>query len=153
MKKPVVLFLCSRNIARSQMAEGLLRAGAGERFEVYSGGLHPGVAVHPLAVRVMSEIGIDISGYEPTASEKYVGRLAVRYAIIVCEAAERQCPKLWPFTIRQLSWPIQDPTCVRGPEECRLEAFRRARDELWQRIEEFLQEEHFAGDGHAEILR
>ena len=87
-----ILILCTRNSARSQMAEGLLRNCAGDRFNVYSAGLNPD-RIHPMVGPVMREIGIDISGQRSKSVEEYLGRLTAHYVIIVCENAERNCPR------------------------------------------------------------
>ena len=95
-KKQNVLFLCTGNSCRSQMAEGLLRHLAGERFEALSAGLEPGKEVHPLAIQVMAEIGIDISSQQPKAVDVYLGKTMIHYLIIVCNKAQSTCPRIWP---------------------------------------------------------
>jgi arsenate reductase len=90
--RPNVLILCTGNSCRSQMAEGFLRQRAGNRFDVFSAGTDPAERVHPLAVEVMAEKGIDISGNQPTDVGKYLGRMAVRHLIIVCAGANERCP-------------------------------------------------------------
>jgi arsenate reductase len=141
MSRPVVLFLCTGNSARSQMAEAFLRHYAGERFEVCSAGLEPR-GVHPLAIRVMSEIGIDLSGHRSKPLSEFLGKISVRYAIIVCEQAERSCPRIWPFTLQRLFWPFEDPAAGRGPDEQKLKCFRAVRDRIEERIQRWLTEEY-----------
>ena len=137
MAKPVVLFLCTENIARSQMAEGLLRKYAGSAMDIRSAGLHPGQLVHPLAVQVMNEIGLDISGQAPKAVKELLGKVPVSHAIFVCSDAEERCPRLWP-TVSRLYWPTDNPAGASGNEDEQLDAFRRARDELHGRIKNWL---------------
>ena len=128
--KPRVLFLCTGNSCRSQMAEGFLRKYAGGRFEVHSAGTLPKDEVHPLAVRVMQEAGIDISRQRPKGIDKYLGREAVRHLLIVCDNANKSCPRVWPGTFTRTYMPFDDPAEAEGDEEERLAAFRRVRDEI-----------------------
>jgi arsenate reductase len=139
-RKPVVLFLCSRNSCRSQMAEGFLREFAGERFRIHSAGLEAADEVHPLAVRVMKEVGIDISDQQPESLSDYLGEVAVGYAIIVCAAAAQRCPHVWPGLGRRLEWPFEDPVAYEGTEEERLDKFREVRDKIAHRIRDWLAE-------------
>lgn len=132
--KPTALFLCNGNSCRSQMAEGLLRRHADDRFEVYSAGTDPKDEVHPLAVRVMGEIGIDISEQRPTHLKKYLGHISVRHLIIVCNGAEQRCPSIWPGMVYRHYWPFDDPAAFVGTEAETLDEFRRVRDEIGERI-------------------
>ena len=132
-----ILILCTRNSARSQMAEGILRKYAGDRFHVYSAGLNPD-RIHPMVEPVMREIGIDISGQRSKSVQEYLGKLTAHYVIIVCENAERNCPKIFPGIGERLYWPFDDPAAVEGTEEGRLEAFRRVRDQIDARLREWL---------------
>ena len=134
-----VLFLCTHNSARSQMAEGLLRHLAGGCFEVHSAGTQATV-VRPQAVKAMNEIGIDISGQESKTLERYLGR-SFAYVITVCDAANEACP-VFPGAKRRLHWSLEDPTAAVGSEEERLRAFRLARDEIRERIERELVSEN-----------
>ena len=136
--KPNVLFLCTGNSCRSQMAEGLLRHLTGDRFDVYSAGTAPKDEVHPLAVRVMGEIGIDISGQKPEHVKPYLGHLSVRYLIITCDGANESCPTIWPGMQHRLFWPFDDPATFVGTEEETLDEFRRVRDEIKDRLTEWL---------------
>jgi arsenate reductase len=96
MRKQKVLFLCTQNSARSQMAEGFLREMAGDRFEVYGAGIDPTDEVHPCAVEAMSEVGIDISDQYPKGLRTYLGKMGFNYLIIVCARAEKRCPQDFP---------------------------------------------------------
>ncbi|MEE4276307.1 MAG: arsenate reductase ArsC [Thermoleophilia bacterium] len=135
MEKANVLFLCTGNSARSQMAEALLRARAGDRFETYSAGLEP-TEVNALAIAAMSEIGIDISGQRAKGIEEYLGRRHFGYLITVCDHAAKNCP-MFPGVATRLHWSLVDPAAAEGSEEERLEVFRRVRDELSRLIDEF----------------
>lgn len=136
MNKQRVLFLCTHNSARSQMAEGFLRAMAGDRFEAQSAGTEK-TAVHPLAIRAMAERGIDISGH---TSKLYVGLMAEPwdYLITVCDDANERCP-IVPGSVKRLHWSLEDPSRATGSEDARLAAFRRVRDEVEDRLAEWLQ--------------
>ncbi len=131
-----VLFLCVRNSARSQIAEGLLRSLAGDRFDVASAGLAPG-SVRPEAIAVMREIGIDISGHRSKAADEYAGQ-EFDLVVTTCDEAKEACP-LFPGAKRMLHWSIPDPTAAVGAE--RMAAFRSVRDEIERRIESDLRGE------------
>jgi arsenate reductase (thioredoxin) len=130
-----VLFLCTHNSARSQMAEGLLRHLAGDRFEAYSAGTEA-THVRPLAVRAMDEIGIDISGQESKTLNWYLGE-PFDYVITVCDEANEACP-FFPGAKNRLHWSFEDPAQATGSEEERLGVFRTARDKIRERIEQEL---------------
>ncbi|HEX9609272.1 MAG TPA: arsenate reductase ArsC [Candidatus Limnocylindria bacterium] len=130
-----VLFVCTHNSARSQMAEGMLRAWAGDRFEALSAGTQATV-VRPEAISVMAEIGIDISGHASKTLEPFLGQ-SLSWLITVCDQARESCPTL-PGVAQQAHWSIGDPSAVTGLDEERLEAFRRARDVLRDRIRIFI---------------
>ena len=134
-----VLIVCTRNSARSQMAEGLLRAKAGSRLEVFSAGLRPD-RVHPLAIAAMQEVGIDITHQRSKDLREYLGRLTAHYLIIVCANAEENCPRLFPGVGERLFWPFDDPAAEQGCDEEKLDAFRRVRDAIDQRLDEWLRE-------------
>lgn len=140
--QPRVLFLCSQNTARSQMAEGFLEAMAGDDLEVLSAGTEPGDRVHPLAVEVMREVGIDISDKAPKGLETYLGKDLLQWVIIVCQKAADTCPRIWPGLLdeRRLVWAFDDPASVTGTEEEKRQAFRRVRDEIRSRLDKWLQE-------------
>jgi arsenate reductase (thioredoxin) len=147
MGKPRVLILCTHNSARSQMAEGLLRHLAGDRFDVYSAGLEP-TQVHPLATRAMAEIGIDIGGQRSKSLFDYLGQVHFGYLITVCSRAEQECP-VFPGVSVRLHWPCDDPAAVTGSEEERLDAFRRSRDQIAARLRRWLTEPSSGGGGNA----
>jgi arsenate reductase (thioredoxin) len=132
-----VLILCTGNSARSQMAEGLLRHEAGTSCEVSSAGTKP-TRVRPEAVAVMREAGIDISGQHSKSVDKFLGE-DFDYVITVCDNARESCP-IFPAQTHRIHWSIQDPAAVEGAEEERLDAFRRARDELQGRLRAFIKE-------------
>lgn len=134
-RKARVLVLCTANSARSQMAEGLLRALAGDRFDVVSAGIEPG-ALHPLAVQAMAEIGIDISPQRPKSVERFWGQ-EFDFVITVCDAAAERCP-VFPGPAQRLHWSVEDPVETAGTKQDRMRAFRTARDALRAHIEEFL---------------
>ncbi len=126
-----VLFLCTHNSARSQMAEGLLRHLAGDRFEAMSAGTEA-THVRPLAVRAMDEIGVDISGQESKTLERYLGE-PFDYVITVCDDANEACP-VFPGAKNRLHWSFEDPSRAEGSEEERLAVFRLVRDRIADRV-------------------
>jgi arsenate reductase (thioredoxin) len=132
-----VLFLCTHNSARSQMAEGLLRFLGGEAFEVFSAGTEA-TFVRPLAIKAMAELGIDISGQQSKTLERYV-REPFDEVITVCDAAAEACP-IFPGAVRRRHWSLEDPSKATGTEEEQLAVYRRVRDELRSRIEHELLE-------------
>jgi arsenate reductase (thioredoxin) len=136
-----VIFLCTHNSSRSQMAEGLLRAHGGDRYTVYSAGTHPR-GVHPLAVLAMAEIGIDIgaaSGHRAKSLDEFVGQ-SLDLSVTVCDDAAEECP-LFPGARRRQHWSFPDPSAATGTEEERLAAFRQVRDAIAARIGKFLAEQ------------
>lgn len=138
--KPVVLFLCTGNSCRSQMAEGFLRHLGGSRFAAYSAGTEPAGRVHPLAIQVMAERGIEIGEQQPTNVGEYLGRLPVRHLIIVCHGANERCPRVFPGMLNRLFWPFDDPAAFEGTPEEELEKFRSVRDQIEARIHQWLEE-------------
>jgi arsenate reductase len=139
MRKQKVLFLCTQNSARNQMAEGFLRHHAGENFEVMSAGCEVGEEVHPYAVEVMEEVGIDISEQYPKGLKTYMGKMGFNYSIIVCARAEKDCPKTFPGVGTRLVWGFEDPRGEDVPEDKRLEKFRQIRDEIEFKIKNWLE--------------
>jgi arsenate reductase (thioredoxin) len=129
-----VLFVCTGNSARSQMAEGLLRRFAGDAYEVSSAGTKPS-SVRPEAIAVMAELGINISNHRSKGLEVFEGQ-DFDYVITVCDHARESCP-IFPAKTQRLHWSIADPAAVQGTEAERLEAFRRACDELQARLQDF----------------
>jgi arsenate reductase len=134
-----VLFLCTHNSSRSQMAEGLLRARGGGRYVVFSAGTHPR-AVHPLAIRAMAELGIDIgesAGHRAKGIEEFADQPPMDLVVTVCDEAAEECP-FFPRARRQEHWGFPDPSAATGTEEERLAVFRRVRVAIAARIDEFL---------------
>jgi arsenate reductase len=130
--KARVLFLCTHNSARSQMAEGLLRHLGGDRFESYSAGTEA-THVRPLAIRAMDEIGVDISGQESKTLDRYLSE-PFDYVITVCDDTNEACPFL-PGATERLHWSLPDPSAAEGTEEERLAVFRSVRDALQDRVQ------------------
>jgi len=131
-----VLILCTGNSARSQMAEGLLRRDAGDRFQVESAGTRPG-AVRPEAIAVMRELGIGISGHRSKHVDEFAGR-KFDFVITVCDNARESCPVFFGAAQpRRLHHDFEDPAALNGSEEERLALFRRVRDELRDYLREF----------------
>jgi arsenate reductase len=133
--KKTVLFVCTGNSARSQMAEGLLRHAGASRFSVASAGTHP-TYVRPEAVMVMKEVGIDISGHRSKAVDEFAGQ-EFDYIITVCDNAKETCP-VFPGKAERLHWSFEDPAAAEGSDEQCRAAFRKARDEISARIGRFL---------------
>jgi arsenate reductase (thioredoxin) len=134
MKKRV-LFICTHNSARSQMAEGLLRQLGGERFEVFSAGTEA-THVRPLAIRAMTELGIDISQQFSKTLDRYLSE-PFDEVITVCDTAAEACP-VFPGAARRRHWSFEDPSKATGNEAEQLEVYRRVRDEIRMRIEKEL---------------
>ena len=138
--KTRVLFLCTGNSARSQMAEALLRHHAGDRFDVYSAGLEP-KGMSPFTVRVMEEIGIPLTGQYSKDVREYMGKLHFGYLITVCANAEERCPTTFPGVGQRLHWAFDDPAAVEGADEDKLAKFREVRDQIDHRIHDWLAEQ------------
>ena len=133
--KQRVLFICTHNSARSQMAEGLLRHLGGERFEVFSAGTEA-THVRPLAIRAMAELGIDISGQQSKTLDRYLGE-PFDDVITVCDAANEACP-IFPGAKQRRHWSFEDPSRATGSEDEQLSVYRHVRDEIRARIEKEL---------------
>lgn len=131
--KPKVLFLCTGNSARSQMAEGYLRYVAGDGFEALSAGIEP-KGLNPLAVEAMGEIGIDISHQKSKDVVNFLGQY-IPYIVTVCDNAREHCP-IFPRTYKFLHWSLDDPAAAQGSHDDRLAVFRRVRDEIARKIDE-----------------
>src|SRR5690242_13296736 len=129
MKKVKVMLVCTQNSARSQMAEAFFKTYGEDILEVYSAGLEPTV-VNPYAVKVMQEIGIDISNHQSKSVKEFFGRMSFTYVISVCKKAEGRCPIIFPGVRILLSWPFDDPASMEGSEEEKLQKFRQVRDEI-----------------------
>ena len=137
MSKPRVLFLCTGNSARSQMAEGFLRHVGGERFDAMSAGIDP-TSVNPLAVRAMAEVGIDISRQRSKSAASLLKEpLHFAYVITVCDHANERCP-IFPGVVKRLHWSLQDPAAATGTDAERLAVFRRVRDAIDDHIRAFV---------------
>lgn len=139
MKKQRVLFICTHNSARSQMAEGFLQRIGGDEFEAYSAGLEPGV-INKYAVEVMRETGIDISSKTAKSVFDMVTRgIMFSYVITVCDKeTEEKCP-VFPGVTQRINWPFDDPSQFSGTHEEVLNKTRKVRDEIEQRIIDFVQ--------------
>ena len=133
--KQRVLILCTGNSARSQLAEGLLRALAGDQFEVFSAGSKPSV-VNPLAIQVLAERGIDISGHRSKHLREYLDQ-PFDYVITVCDQAAETCP-IFPGRAERIHWSFPDPAAVVGSDEERLASFRQVRDAIEARLSTWL---------------
>ncbi len=132
-----VLFLCTSNSARSQMAEALLRHYGGERFEVHSAGTNPRERINPLTVVVMDAIDISLAGQYPKGLDS-VSAEGWDYIITTCDQAKEACP-VFPEDPEHIHWGFEDPAKVEGTEEQRLRAFRRVRDEIKRRVHLFIE--------------
>jgi arsenate reductase len=130
-----VIFVCTHNSARSQMAEGMLRTLGGDRFEAVSAGTEPST-VRPEAIAVMHEIGIDISEHASKSIQQFLGA-EFSWLVTVCDDAKEACPTI-PGAAQQAHWSIEDPSAVDGDEETRLDAFREARDVIRDRLHIFM---------------
>ena len=135
MSKKRVLFLCTGNSCRSQMAEGILRHFANDKFEVFSAGINP-TQVNPLAIRVMEEVGIDISGQKAKSVMEFIGQ-KFDYAITVCDNAKKSCP-VFPAKYKKIHWNLEDPVLIKGEEETKLKVFREIRNKIKENIINFL---------------
>ena len=131
--KPRVLIVCTGNSCRSQMAEGLLRHFSKGQFEVESAGTHPSF-VHPLSIKVMKEIGIDISHHTSKSVEQFIDE-QFDYVITVCDSARESCP-YFPNAKKRLHIPFEDPVTSWGDEEKRMDKFREVRDQIKEKIQE-----------------
>ena len=126
--KASILILCTGNSCRSQMAEGFLRAAAGDLIEVHSAGSRPTGAVHPLAIQVMQEVGIDLSAHRSKHLNEFLDR-PITTVITVCGNADQACPR-FPGQLNRHHWGFDDPAHATGPHETVLHEFRRVRDEI-----------------------
>ncbi len=135
--KPRVLFLCTGNSCRSQMAEGLLRSLAGDRFEVDSAGTNP-VGLNPGAVAAMKELGVDIAGHASKSLDGFLNQ-RIDYVVTVCDRARESCPTL-PGAVTLLHWSFDDPAVAKGSVEERQAVFRRVRDEIAERVRQFVED-------------
>jgi arsenate reductase len=139
MRKPAVLFLCTNNAVRSQMAEALFKMRTGGKFEAYSAGTEP-KEIHPLTIRVMDEVGVDLSDKHAKGLRELLGHLPVEYAVFVCQSAEEKCPVNWPGAIHRLEWPFEDPAAYQGSEDERLAKFRSVRNQIAATVDRWVDE-------------
>jgi arsenate reductase len=139
MAKTKVLFLCTGNSARSQMAEAFLRQAAGDRYDVYSAGLEP-KGINPFTRAVMKEAGMDLNGQWSKDVTEYLGRVNFGYLITVCDHAEKNCPTTFLGIAHRERWSFDDPAAFQGTEEETLAKFRAVRDQIEQRIRDWLRE-------------
>jgi len=138
-EKPVVLFLCTRNLARSQIAEAWLHELAGDRFHATSAGLVP-AEIHPLTNQVMAEVGISLDEHRSKPISEFLGRVAVRHMIVVCANAEKNCPGIWPFGGQLEYLPFDDPASPELAEFEQLVKFREVRDSIERQIRKWISE-------------
>ncbi len=150
MEKNRVLFLCTGNSARSQMAEAFLRAYGGDAFEVFSAGLEP-KGMNPFTIRVMDEIGFDLGGQYSKGVDQYLGKVLFQYLITVCDQADKNCPAVWPGVSQRMHWSFEDPAAVEGSQEEKLAKFREIRDQIRRKVQEWLAEQGLGIKDHSAI--
>jgi arsenate reductase len=138
--KPTILILCTGNSCRSHLAEGILHAAAGDRLNVQSAGSKPAGYVHPLAIQVMKEIGIDISGHHSKSMNDFLQQ-PVETVITVCGNVDQVCP-VFPGQLNRYHWGFDDPAHATGTEEEKLAVFRRVRDEIKKVFEAYAAGRH-----------
>jgi arsenate reductase (thioredoxin) len=134
-----VLFLCTGNSARSQMAEAFLRKYGAPQFEPFSAGLEP-KGINPLTVRVMQEIGFDLSGNRSKGIDEFMGKVHFEYLVTLCHDAEENCPRIWPGVNTRLHWSFEDPAAFEGGEEDKLKKFRQIRDQIQNKVRSWVVE-------------
>lgn len=149
MNKPKVLFLCTGNSARSQIAEGLLRAMAGERFDVFSAGTEPKGRILPEVQEAMREIGIDISGQWSKSVMEYLGKAVFAHVITVCADAEENCPAVFLNMGTHEHWGFDDP--AKADDERRLALTREVRDQIERRLRLWLTEQGIMPRDHRQM--
>ncbi|MBN1994534.1 MAG: arsenate reductase ArsC [Anaerolineae bacterium] len=141
MTKQKVLFLCTGNSARSQMAEAFLKKYAGDQYEAHSAGLEP-KGINPYTVRVMEEIGISLDGQHSKSLKEYLAKVHFQYFFTVCDDAEKNCPQAFLMSAgRHDHWSFEDPAALEGSDEEKLAKFREVRDQIDRRIKEWLAEQ------------
>lgn len=145
--KPVVLILCTGNSCRSHMAEGILRRAGSDFLQVESAGSRPAGYVHPLAIQVMSEIGIDLSSHRSKSMDEF-RTTKVETVITVCGKADQVCP-IFPGQVNRYHWGFDDPAHAEGSEEEKLAVFRRVRDEISKVFEAYAAGRRDSGEGQA----
>jgi arsenate reductase len=137
-EKTKVLFLCTGNSCRSQIAQAWLKELGGEKFKVYSAGLEPH-GVNPFTITVMEEIGYDMNDHSSKHIDEYIGKINFDFLITVCGNADERCP-FFPGMGTRLHWPFEDPAAFEGPEEEKLAIFRKTRDQIKDKIQNWLEE-------------
>ena len=137
-----VLFLCTGNSARSQMAEAFLQHYGGERFSAYSAGLAPSV-INPYTLRMMDELGFDMAGHRAKSVREYLGEMRFAYVITVCAKAEANCPSTFPGLPVRLAWQFDDPAAFYGDKAAK-QKFREVRDQIRGQIVSWLQTQQVA---------
>jgi arsenate reductase (thioredoxin) len=139
MTKAKVLFLCTGNSARSQMAEAFLKKYGGDQYDAYSAGTEP-KGIHPYTERVMEEVGINLSGQHSKHVKEYMGKVHFGYLITMCDEAEESCPTTFPGIGQRLHWSFEDPSAFTGSEDEKLAKFREVRNQIEQHIKTWLAE-------------
>jgi arsenate reductase len=140
MSKEKVLFLCTGNSARSQMAEAFLRKHGGDWFDAYSAGTDP-KDINPYAKRVMEEVGVSLSHQYSKHVKEYMGKIHFAYVITLCDEAEKSCPAIFPGMGQRLHWSFEDPAAVVGSDDEKLAKFREVRNRIERLIKEWLIEQ------------
>ena len=139
MIKAKVLFLCTGNSARSQMAEAFLKKYGGDQYDAYSAGTEP-KGINPYTERVMEEVGINLSGQHSKHVKEYMGKVHFGYLITMCDEAEESCPTTFPGIGQRLHWSFEDPSAFTGSEDEKLVTFRQVRNQIEQHIKTWLAE-------------
>ena len=137
--KPKVMFLCTGNSARSQMAEAFTRKYAGDKFEVYSAGLEP-KGINPFTIRVMEEIGISLDGQRSKSLNEYLAKVHFAHLFTVCGHAEANCPRVFLTQGQHKHWDFEDPAAFEGSYEEKMAKFREVRDQIDQRVQDWVAE-------------
>lgn len=135
-----VLFLCTGNSARSQMAEAFLRTYGGDHFEAHSAGLEP-KGLNPFTMKVMEEVGIDVSSQSSKGVEAYLGKVHFQYLVTVCDDADKNCPTVWLGVNKRMHWSFQDPAAAEGTDQEKLAKFREVRDLIEKKVKDWLAEQ------------
>jgi arsenate reductase (thioredoxin) len=137
MRKTKVLFLCTGNSARSQMAEAFLRHYGSDAYEVYSAGVEP-QGINPFTERVMAEIDVSMEGQRSKDLSEYLGKEHFSYLITVCAKAEEKCPSTFPGVSQRLHWSFEDPAATLGTDEDKMVTFRQIRDQIEEKIKTWI---------------
>jgi arsenate reductase len=129
VSKARILFLCTGNSARSQMAEAFIRLYADEHFDPYSAGMEP-KGINPYTIRVLEERGISLDGHTSDDLRTYLGHMYFGYVVTVCDHAEQNCPRSWLQAQNHIHWGFEDPAAFEGTDEEKLARFREVRDQI-----------------------